>query len=136
VEVTGKVLIGGKPLPGGQVSFVTVKGGFAASGNIDENGNYQIKAPVGEVIITVTNTMLQAKKGGGVKGAPAPKNLPHPKQGAEEHAVKGQWVTIPSRYGSADASDLRYKVIAGAGPQTHNIELSTTVAPPPGGSGS
>ncbi|QJW96441.1 hypothetical protein FTUN_3998 [Frigoriglobus tundricola] len=66
-EVSGKVLLQGKPVPGGQVSFVAVNGGFAASGNIDENGIYQIKAPVGEVKITVTNSMLQARKGAGAR---------------------------------------------------------------------
>jgi hypothetical protein len=132
-EVSGKVLYEGKPVPGGQVGFVTVSGGFAASGNIDENGNYEIKSPVGEVIITVTNSMLQsggggkggAKKGGGGK----PKDLPHPgKQSGEAKAVEGHWVQIPSKYSDASSSDLRYTVKPG--PQTHNIEL--TKAAPPG----
>src|SRR4051794_2917593 len=64
-EVSGKVLIDNKPLPGGQISFVAVKGGFAASGNIDENGNYNIKAPIGEVTIAVNNGALQTQGGGG-----------------------------------------------------------------------
>jgi hypothetical protein len=67
-EVSGKVLFQGKPLPGGVVNFVTVNGGFAATGAIDENGNYQLKAPVGEVKIGVSNKMLRgsapAKEGG------------------------------------------------------------------------
>ncbi|CAN0264765.1 unnamed protein product, partial [Phaeothamnion confervicola] len=123
-EVTGKVLLQGKPVPGGQVSFVAVTGGFAASGNIDENGNYQIKAPVGEVKITVNNTALQGRKGAGGKGAAGPKQLPHPKQsGAEEPNAKTQWVSIPSRYSNADTTDLKYTVTPG--PQTHDINLSS-----------
>jgi hypothetical protein len=138
-EVSGKVLIDGKPLSGGQISFVAVKGGFAASGNIDETGQYKISAPVGEVTITVNNTSLQGQqsqppkgklKGGG--GGPPPKDLPHPKQGAEDHPTKGHWVSIPSRYSNADTSDLKYTVTPGA--QTHDVQLSSAV-PPPGSPG-
>lgn len=133
-EVSGKVLIDNKPLPGGQISFVAVNGGFAASGNIDENGNYQIKAPVGEVTITVNNGALQVQqprktgmkgKGG---GGPPPKDLPHTKEAAPEvQAVKGHWVSIPSRYANADSSELKYTVTAGQ--QTYDVKLSS--APPP-----
>ena len=136
-EVSGKVLLGGKPLPGGQISFVAVNGGFAASGNVDENGQYKINAAVGAVTITVNNTSLQSQqsqpprkagtKGGAGGGAPPPKDLPHPKQGAEEHATKGHWVSIPSRYSNADTSDLKYTVTPG--PQTYDVQLSS--APPP-----
>ncbi|HBI46455.1 MAG TPA: hypothetical protein DDY78_26920 [Planctomycetales bacterium] len=62
-DVSGKVLFQGKPLPGGQVTFVVVKGGFASSGPIGENGNYQIKSPVGDVEISVDNRMLQQQRG-------------------------------------------------------------------------
>ncbi|HEV3440232.1 MAG TPA: carboxypeptidase-like regulatory domain-containing protein [Gemmata sp.] len=139
-EVSGKVLIEGKPVPGGQVSFVAVNGGFAASGNIDENGNYQIKAPVGEVIITVNNSMLQPRRGAPSKGPPAPKELPHPKQSGvdeqptKEQPMKGHWVSIPSRYTDSSSSDLKYTVKPG--PQTYDIGLSATPSPPSGSPGS
>lgn len=139
------MLFDSKPLPGGQISFVATKGGFAASGNIDEQGNYKINAPIGEVTITVNNIALQGQGGGGgggggaskgkIKGkgagggggAPPPKELPHPKEVAGEvQAVKGKWVSIPSRYANADTSDLKYTVTAGA--QTHDVNLSS--APP------
>jgi hypothetical protein len=130
MEVSGKVLLGGTPLPGGQVSFVTVKGGFASSGTIDENGNYQIKAPVGEVAISVSNAMLQPR------GRRGPANTPHPKQSGapEDQPMKGRWVSMPSRYMNPDTSGLKYTVKPGA--QTHDIELSTNIAPDPGASGS
>jgi hypothetical protein len=131
--VSGKVLIDDKPLPGGEISFVTVKGGFASSGKIDENGNYKLSAPVGEVTITVNNAMLQgqaphkgAKGKGG--GGPPPKELPHPKQvAADVQPTKGHWVSIPSRYSNADTSELKYTVKEG--PQTYDVKLSS--APPP-----
>ena len=135
-EVSGKVLIDNKPLPGGQISFVTVKGGFAASGNIDENGNYSIKAPIGEVTITVNNGCLQSQSGGGGggkkkggSGGKAPKDLPHPKEVEKEvQPIKGHWVSIPSRYANADTSELKYTVTPGQ--QTYDVKL-TSAAPPP-----
>src|SRR5436305_289846 len=42
VEVSGQVLYGGSLVRGGEVTFVTVKDGFASVGIIDENGNYTI----------------------------------------------------------------------------------------------
>src|SRR5947209_18635287 len=56
--VSGKVTFKGKPLPGGRITFVALKGGQTGSGNIDEKGEYQIRAPVGDVSITVDNQML------------------------------------------------------------------------------
>ena len=131
-EVSGQVTIDKKPVPGGQISFVAAKGGFAAAATIDENGNYKINAPVGEVTITVNNTALQAQqprvgKKGGAGGGPPPKELPHPKQ-ADAQPIKGHWISLPSRYANADSSELKYTVTQG--PQTHNVEM-TAAAPPP-----
>src|SRR5260370_1315116 len=61
-EVTGKVLFKGQPLPGGRVTFVTVQGGFAHGGTIDERGNYTLSAPVGEVRIAVDNRAQKKAK--------------------------------------------------------------------------
>src|SRR5947209_7629005 len=58
-EVSGKVLFQDQPLPGGRITFISKEAsGFVGSGNIDENGNYKIQAPVGEVKVTVDNQML------------------------------------------------------------------------------
>jgi hypothetical protein len=126
-EVSGRVLFRGEPLPGGQVTFVTVKGGFAANGTIDENGDYQIKAPVGDVQISVTNRMLQPRGG---SNAPA---IPKKAEAKEGSPRKGRWVNIPSTYEDAHTSGLKYTVKPG--PQTHDIELSDNPrAVPPAGS--
>lgn len=58
VDVSGKVLFQGKPLPGGRVNFITVKGAFASSGAIDKDGHYQLDAPVGDVQICVMNETI------------------------------------------------------------------------------
>lgn len=130
-EVSGKVLFQGKPLPGGRVSFVALKGGFASIGVIKEDGTYQIKAPVGDVTISVDNTMLRPK--GGQKGGGPERQKSHPSPpGAEkskEEAIKGRWVKIPAQYMNPGKSGLTYTVTKG--PQTHNIELSENPSPPP-----
>jgi hypothetical protein len=117
-DVSGKVLFQGKPLPGGEVSFVAVNGGFGSIGIIDENGNYQIKAPVGEVTIGVMNRMLASR------GAKASRLLQKTQEGGakQRQRLKGQYVKIPSQYEDPATSGLKYTVKRG--PQTHDIELS------------
>ena len=115
-EVSGKVLFQGKPLPGGKITFVAVKGGFSAVATIDENGAYQVKAPVGEVEISVSNRMLEPRGGAKTMGRLAKA------QPGEGGPVKGQWVKIPSQYEDPSTSGLKYTVTKGS--QTHDVELS------------
>jgi hypothetical protein len=98
VEVSGRVLYNGKPLPGGRVTFVTADG-FASTAVIDETGNYTIKSRVGEVGIGVDNRMLRERG----------------------NKIKGRFVQIPAKYSTPDTSGLKYKVKKGH--QTHDIEL-------------
>ena len=136
-EVTGKVLYEGKPLPGGQVTFVTVNGGFVSSGHIDQNGNYRINAPVGEVLIGVDNSMLRPGGGGGKGGKGGGGNAPkggaaHPNRpdSEPENPIKGRWVNIPLIYADPQQSGLKYTVKPGS--QTYDINLTNRPIPPPG----
>lgn len=118
-EVTGTVMFRGKPLPGGQITFVTTQGGFAANGTIDEHGKYQIQAPVGEVEIGVNNQMLQRDR--------SPREGSHPQapdaeKSAASAPIKGRYIEIPSEYADPHSSGLKYTVKAET--QTHDIELS------------
>jgi hypothetical protein len=126
-DVSGTVLFQGKPLPGGRVSFVA-KGGFAASEIIDENGKYQIKAPVGDVEIGVDNQMLQQQRG-------KPTSTPRLKQpGAEpSKPLKGRWVNISPSYADPHTSGLKFTVKPGT--QTHDVELSANPTPAGGAPG-
>jgi hypothetical protein len=120
IEVSGRVLYQGKPLPGGKVNFVSVEGEqtFASSGVIDEKGNYTIKAPVGPVLIGVDNRMLKPQR-----GAPAgfvKKGAGRPDAG-DPTPVKGAYKAIPPKFWTPDTSGLTYTVTKGE--QTHDIEL-------------
>lgn len=126
-EVSGKVLFQGKPLPGGVVNFVAVNGGFANNAFIDENGNYKISAPEGEVRIGVDNRMLQNP---GLKGerkldktASKKKAAVAENQKAQPPAgpLKGRYVEIPENYTDPTKSGLTYTVKPGS--QTHDIDL-------------
>jgi len=132
VDVSGTVLFQGQPLPGGEVKFVAINGGFGATGFIDENGHYQVNAPVGEVEIGVSNRMLQSNRGfQGGGGAEDTGSLRKKKAGAQKAPrVKGHWVDIPADYADPHTSGLKYTVTPG--PQTHDIEL-TAQGPPPSG---
>ena len=136
-DVSGKVSFQGKPLPGGRIAFVTVKGGFPSSATINEDGTYKISAPIGDVQIGVDNGMLRPMGGGKGpgKGGGPPKGMSHPKppgaNEAKEEPVKGRFVNIPSEYADPGRSGLTFTVKPGS--QTHDIELSAS--PPSGAPG-
>ena len=118
VTVTGKVMYNKAPVPGGQVTFVNTDG-FASEGRIDEQGNYSIESPVGDVKITVNNSMLRAGDKGMamVKGGKA--GAGDPRQKAEP--IKGTYREIPGKYRTIETSDLTWTVTKDQ--TTHDIEL-------------
>jgi hypothetical protein len=124
-EVTGTVTFKGKPLPGGKISFVTVVGGLANSGTINEDGTYKVEAPVGQVQISIDNRVFR-KHGAGHEPM-----LKRP--GAEELVTgpaKGRFVAIPTKYYNPGESGLTYTVEPGS--HTHNINLEDAkVSPSP-----
>jgi len=120
-QVTGTVTYKGHPLPGGRVEFVAVEGAFASTAIIDENGKYDINAPVGPVKIAVDNRMIKPQRGGKREPAhlrrPGAENPDASASGPEQ----GVYEQIPSKYYSTDESELTYTVVPG--PQTHEITL-------------
>ena len=135
-SVSGTVLFGKKPLPGGMITFEP-KGGQGGNGGtafIDEQGHYQVTLPTGEYVIAVDNTELEAR---GQKAAPRPTlppgiKAPAPKAPANPDAIKesgaapltgmtGTYVAIPTKYYRTDTSGLLYTVTAGV--QSHDFEL-------------
>jgi hypothetical protein len=120
-EITGTVLFKGQPLPGGQVKFVAVAGGWTGTGVIDGKGHYKLSAPLGDVKIAVSNDSL--KQLGGKKGPAGPAAKPMLKRPGSEDPIadKGHYVPIPDKYSDPEKSGLTYKVEKGATP--HEIRL-------------
>ena len=93
---------------------------YSVTANIDEQGQYKIKAPVGECQIAVDNRMLATPQRRGPV-ANKPSGLKRP--GAEAPSdLKGQYVEIPAKYYEPSTSELKYKV-EDKDPQTHEIVL-------------
>jgi hypothetical protein len=118
VEVSGKVLYKGKPVPGGTVKFVTSSGGYAAFATIDEDGSYRIKSSIGEVKIGIDNRLLRPspKPRGSIGGHKIPEA-----EAPKVDSQKGHYVPLPTKYYSPDTSGLTYTVENK--PQTHYIVL-------------
>jgi hypothetical protein len=115
-EVSGQITFRGDPLPGGQVAFVTADGETVKSAIIDENGNYKIEAPVGDVKITVNNELLKERS----QKMQREHILRRP--GAQQPTqLKGRYVALPTRYYTPGKTPLTYTVQKGQ--QTHNITM-------------
>jgi hypothetical protein len=133
-NVSGRVLLDGKPLPGGTVVFVPAASGVNnVAAQIDESGNFgPILLPVGEVMVSVDNRSLAPPpqihasvtipKGASPElrakmaarnASPAPSVPPNPR-----------YRPIPVRYQMIEtAEDLKFTVVPGE--QKHDIEMSS-----------
>jgi hypothetical protein len=117
VPVSGDVTYKGKKVTGGWITFSTKDGpSFGIQGKIDEQGHYNLNAPVGEVSITVDNLMLKNKQAG-----PQRRGVGRP--GEDPDPIKGKYVPIPAKYRDIDSTTLSCTV-TNTGPQEHNIELT------------
>lgn len=133
-NVSGRVLLDGKPLLGGTVVFVPAAPGVNnVAAQIDEFGNFgPVVLPVGEVSVCVDNRSL----------APQPQGrgpIPVPKGASPEIRAKmasrgaaagpppppnPRYKPIPLRYHVIEtADDLKFTVVPGE--QKHDIELSS-----------
>jgi hypothetical protein len=112
-EVSGKVIYNNEPVRGGRLTYVTVEGGFSNSVTIDENGNFKVKAPVGDVKFAVDNRTVGEEK------FPGP-ILRRPDSPPAQH-IKGTYAPIPKKYYTTRTSPLTYTVTKG--PQTFDLVL-------------
>jgi len=110
VDVTGKVTYKDKPVTGGEGTFVTVEGGFASTGRIDEDGNYKISAPVGAVKISVNNQMLRDTTAAAKTGGMGAGKVPNRPEQFEKDPVQGKFMALPPKYASPETSGLTYEV--------------------------
>jgi hypothetical protein len=108
--VSGKVLYGGKPLPGGTVTFYPEQGGGLMAG-IGGDGSYVVDVPVGgaKIAVQIPRAGLRRRpEKGGARQAGFEKEM-------QEHAT----IVIPPEYADPGKSGLSLKVERGR--QTHDI---------------
>jgi len=112
--VTGKVTLGGRPLPGGMITFVSVSApGKSGVGTIRADGTYEVaNAPLGECKVAVSNSSLAQLS-----------TMPAPPAGAPEPpGVSGQrYVKIDPKYAKPERSGLSTSVASDS--HTYDIEL-------------
>jgi hypothetical protein len=130
-KVSGQVKYDGKPVPGGMVTFFpTAPGERAVTAELDEEGNYEVVLPAGEVKISVDNRGLEETPGTGGGGVSlnvpitpdVKKHLGNPKQGRPQpNRPPGKYRKIPDKYYLIETSGVTYTVEHGD--QKHDIEL-------------
>jgi hypothetical protein len=129
--VKGKVTLGDKPVPVGNVMFWG-KDNFTASATLDKDGNYSLAdAPVGDIKISVQTPKLPP---GGLDVMKRMKNHPGMKEGdsvdpndtSKRIGIMGNIpeniVPVPDKYGDPTLSGLTYTVKKGE--QTYDIKLT------------
>jgi hypothetical protein len=135
-RVSGRVLLDGKPVPGGFVMFVPADlHGQSLTAQLDESGKYTVQLPTGEMLISVDNRQFAPPPPRVAtpipKGIPASvlakmgrTNAPPPPPPPAETGVRStRYVKIPERYYQADTADLKFTVLGGE--QQHDIELTS-----------
>ena len=118
--VSGKVYYKDAPLKGGTVTFVgSENASFLAE--IQDDGSYSIvKAPLGEVSITVETESLKPANPNMLRNKPPADAVGNYKPPDVEARAK-RYMPIPGRYADPGQSGLKYTVKAGK--QEHDINL-------------
>jgi hypothetical protein len=130
-SVSGKVLLNGQPLKGGDIAFIGQPGRDlgSASTKINEDGTSKIvKIATGPVKITVdTKSLIGNPAGsgypgsGGISGPPKGTKFPEGHEPPDFAAMKARYVKIPDKYANSEQTDLTFEVKHGA--QEYTIEL-------------
>jgi hypothetical protein len=130
--VSGQVLLDGKPLPGGKLTFrSTGPKSLPVTRTIDENGNYEeVDLPAGEVAVMVDNRALKPPPPRGPITLPKGISPEMAKQFNDAHSgpppqrnQAGKYVPIPERYYDGENGELKFTVQSGT--QKHDIELKS-----------
>jgi hypothetical protein len=133
LPISGRVLIDGKPLPGGRVTFRPENPAVnSISAELNEQGLYQVVLPVGKIHVSVDNRELEPRPstaGFVPNTVPLPPELRSkighspPASPASTPKASSRYIKIPERYYTADSGDLDFTVEPGM--QQHDIELSS-----------
>lgn len=129
--VEGEIVFDGKPLPGGNVSFVSIGNrdklnpeGFAELGR---DGKFKIELPIGEMMVGVDNREFEPMPET-LPATPPGDNLPPEVRKSLSEGTKAtnrvsdRWVPIPDKYYLPETSELRFKVVKGT--QSIKLELN------------
>jgi hypothetical protein len=133
--ITGRVLLDGKPLPGGRVTFRPENSAFSSvSAELNEQGQYEaVLLPVGTVHVTVDNRELEPRPPRSSISSALP-NLPPelkskigsgpPRSAPTTPKSPGRYVKIPERYYLTESEELDFTV-DGNTQQQHDVELKS-----------
>ena len=135
VPVSGKVTLGGKPISGANVTFLSVDGGTSASGRTISDGTYKLTtlntddgARPGEYTITIAKSdskfseadMGNVNEDGSVDfGADYGKMMDASASGNMSKVMDSE---LPPKYGDAAQSGLKRTVVKGE-PNEFNFDL-------------
>jgi hypothetical protein len=145
VNVSGQVTYNGKPVPGGLITFRPADPKQnSVSAELDEQGNFSVILPSGEVSVLIDNRELAPRpawtfsgvppglklppevvaKLGSAKGKaePPPEIDPTKTADAPRPKSSGRYLRIPEKYHDLEQSGLKFTVEGGN--QTKNIELT------------
>ena len=139
-KVSGQVTYGGKPVPGGLVTFRPADPKEnSVTAELDAEGRFSCVLPAGEVSVSIDNRELEPRPagipsvpaglpiGGDVrakiaKGPPPKEPNPDAKSGEEVRVPKGRYLPIPEKYYMLETSGLKFTIKDGDQPL--NIELT------------
>lgn len=120
--VEGEVILDGKPLPGGMMSFVSIgpkdKLKVEGSAELDREGKFKIDLPVGDVMVGIDNREFEPMPATGPATMPG-SNLPDEVRKSLSASTKAsskvsdRWVEIPERYYLPETSNIKIKVKKG-----------------------
>jgi hypothetical protein len=117
--VSGEVTIGGKPLPGGVISFHSEVGKHEVINAPIKDGKYTVSGvPSGNAIVTVGN--LRPPPGAASSAAPAGDGAAAPKAGPRRAPPTSG--PVPARYGDPGTSGLT--LVVQPGDQTFPVALT------------
>jgi hypothetical protein len=115
-NVSGKITLGGEPLKGGQISFVSTKGNVMTA-NLGDDGAYTLDGLTpGEMTVLIFSPPPPPVAPGGQAGEGTRKKL-----SSAQGAPAGGGQKVPEKYSDAATSDL--KCTLKAGPNTFDKDL-------------
>jgi hypothetical protein len=112
VPATGRVTLGGKPLPGAIVRFVPKTGGRDARAVTDQSGVYQMSTVVPRVAPDKSKGVVPGEYVVVISRVAMPDGTPPPADIIDENdaIAKGARQSVPAKYTNPETSPLKVRV--------------------------